>query len=215
MKQFFSFKLQGLILGLIYIFAAVHAYEPNPSAGNGPNPDRYYSLEDFKSVKKFDIHIHINTEEEHFIKQAIEDNFRFLDIVDDRPFGLPMSKQQKIAIQQLNNFPQQMAFATTFSVNEWERKDWVASTINHLKHSFAKGASAVKIWKNIGMDLRDASGKFVMVDHTRIDSVLNFLAESHIPLLGHNGEPRDCWLPLEEMTFSQGYYKDHPEYHMY
>lgn len=215
MKQFLPLKLQGLILGLLYIFAAGLAYEPHPSSGNGTNPARYYSPEDFNSVNKFDIHIHINTEQEHFIKQAIEDNFRFLDIVDDRPFGLPMAEQQKLAIHHLKNYPQQMAFATTFSVNQWDRKDWVDSTIAHLKHSFAKGASAVKIWKNIGMDLRDANGDFVMVDHPRIDSVLNFLAENHIPLLGHNGEPRDCWLPLEEMTFSQGYYKAHPEYHMY
>ena len=35
------------------------------------------------------------------------------------------------------------------------------------------------------------------------------------PILGHNGEPRDCWLPLDGMTFSQGYYRSHPEYHMY
>jgi len=91
-------------LGLLYIFAAGLAYEPHPSSGNGQNAPRYYSPEDFKSVEKFDIHIHINTEEEHFIKQAIEDNFRFLDIVDDRPFGLPMTEQQKLAIKHLNNY---------------------------------------------------------------------------------------------------------------
>jgi predicted TIM-barrel fold metal-dependent hydrolase len=108
-----------------------------------------------------------------------------------------------------------MAFATTFSVSQWDHKDWVDSTIASLKHSLAKGASAVKIWKNIGMDLRDANGAFVMVDHPRLDTVLNFLAANQIPLLGHNGEPRDCWMPLEEMTFSQGYYRAHPEYHMY
>jgi hypothetical protein len=48
---------------------------------------KYYGMEDFESVKKFDIHIHINTEEPFFIEQAQADNFQFLDIVDDRPFG--------------------------------------------------------------------------------------------------------------------------------
>ncbi len=215
MNHFFPLKLTGILLGLLYLFAAGPVQVHRISSGNSPKPGRYYSPEDFKSVKKFDVHIHINTLEEHFINQAIEDNFRFLDIVDDRPFGLPMEQQQKLAIHHLKNYPEQMAFATTFSVGEWDRKYWVDSTIAELKRSFAKGATAVKIWKNIGMDLRDASGTFVMVDHPRIDSVLNFLAENKIPLLGHNGEPRDCWMPLEEMTFSQGYYKNHPEYHMY
>jgi predicted TIM-barrel fold metal-dependent hydrolase len=67
------------------------------------------------------------------------------------------------------------------------------------------------------MDLRDENGAFVMVDHPRIDSVLTYLSRKGIPLLGHNGEPRDCWLPLEEMTTNNDrrYYGNHPEYHMY
>jgi len=182
-----------------------------------PRGDRkdYYQMEDFGVVKKFDVHIHINTSETHFIQQAIEDNFFFLDIVDDRPFGLPMDKQQELAILHLKNFPYQMKFATTFAVANWDQKDWVERTIAHLKQSLAQGAAAVKIWKNIGMDLRDEKDAFVMVDNPRIDSVLTFLSETGVSLLGHNGEPRDCWLPLEEMTFSQGYYGAHPEYHMY
>lgn len=208
-------KFPGLFLFLLFCFAGGTVREYTMNRAEDPEKDRYYKVSDFKSVAKFDIHIHINTPETHFIRQAGEDNFRFLDIVDDRPFGLPMAEQQRLAIQHLKNAPEQMAFATTFSVDHWEQKDWVARTIAHLEDSFSKGASAVKIWKNIGMDLRDASGAFVMVDHPRLDSVLNFLSRRKIPLIGHNGEPRDCWLPLEEMTFSQGYYSAHPEYHMY
>ncbi len=177
--------------------------------------EEYYGLEDFGSVKKFDVHIHINTEEDFFIAQAQADNFRFLDIVDDRPFGLPMEEQQKLAMLHLKNFPKRMVFATTFSVDDWGNEKWSENTIEKLKKSVSEGAVAVKIWKNIGMDLRDENGKFVMVDDARLDPILDFLETNNIPLLGHNGEPRDCWLPLDEMTFSQGYYSAHPEYHMY
>ncbi len=176
---------------------------------------QYYGVEDFESVKKFDVHIHINTEETFFIEQAQADNFHFLDIIDDRPFGLPMDEQQKIAMLHLKNFSKDMAIATTFSVKDWGKDDWGEKTITGLKKSFSDGAIAVKIWKNIGMDLRDENGKFVMVDDIRLDPILDYLVANNIPLLGHNGEPRDCWLPLDEMTFSQGYYGAHPEYHMY
>ena len=35
--------------------------------------------------------------------------------------------------------------------------------------------------------------------------------------MGHLGEPKNCWLPIEEMTVNndKGYYSDHPQYHMY
>ncbi len=177
--------------------------------------EQYYSMEDFAAVKKFDIHIHLNTVEELFMEQAQEDNFRFLDIIDDRPFGVPMRKQQKIAKDHLKHFSKIMAMATTFSVKDWNKADWTTNTIKSLKKSLSEGAVAVKIWKNIGMDLKDKNGEFVMVDNEQLDPILDYLVENNIPLLGHNGEPRDCWMPLEEMTFSQGYYGAHPEYHMY
>jgi predicted TIM-barrel fold metal-dependent hydrolase len=177
--------------------------------------EQFYNPEDFTSVQKFDIHVHINTEEDYFMKQARVDNFKFLDIVVDRPFGLSMDEQQKIALLHLKNFSIRMAFATTFPVNNFASEEWTQNTITGLKDAFAKGAIAVKIWKNIGMNLRDKKGKFVMVDDVRLDPILDYLADNEIPLLGHNGEPRDCWLPLDEMTFSQGYYGAHPEYHMY
>lgn len=177
--------------------------------------EEYYSLEDFKSVKKFDAHIHINTEQTSFIDIAGNDNFQFLNIIDDRPFGLSMDDQLKIAFIHLEKFRDRMALATTFKVEGWNNKDWVDNTLVHLKNAFSKGAKSVKIWKNIGMDLKDKKGNFVMVDNEQLDSILDYLTKNNITLVGHNGEPRDCWLPLDEMIFSQSYYGSHPEYHMY
>jgi predicted TIM-barrel fold metal-dependent hydrolase len=204
---------------LLPLYVLVHSPASTPAhvtriAGYA-KAETYYTLQDFSQVKKFDSHIHLNTLEPTFIKLAQRNNFHFLDIVDDRPFGLPMAGQEEIAVQDLKSFPQQMAFATTFSVKDWNDADWAEKTIESLKHSFANGAKAVKIWKNIGMSLRDKDGKFVMVDDRRLDPVLDYLEKNRIPLVGHNGEPRDCWLPLDKMTFSQDYYGAHPEYHMY
>jgi predicted TIM-barrel fold metal-dependent hydrolase len=128
---------------------------------------------------------------------------------------LTWTEQQKFAFQHLNNFPAQMEVATTFSVKGFDNKDWAENTIRDLKLSLSKGAKAVKIWKNIGMDLKDKNGKFVMLDHPKIKPVLDYLEGNKIPLIGHNGEPKDCWLPLDKMTFSKSYYGSHPEYHMY
>lgn len=202
------------VILLAAAFISVDEYARRDGASISTN-EQYYGIEDFANVKKFDIHIHINTEEEYFIQQAKADNFRFLDIVDDRPFGLPMDGQQRIAMLHLKNHPQRMAVATTFSVKNWSDSNWIENTLNGLRKSFSDGAIAVKIWKNIGMDLKDENGKFVMVDDEQLDPILDYLAENDIPLLGHNGEPLDCWLPIEEMTFNQGYYSAHPEYHMY
>jgi predicted TIM-barrel fold metal-dependent hydrolase len=80
-----------------------------------------------------------------------------------------------------------------------------------------QGARGVKIWKNIGMELTDARGSYVIVTDAAFKPIFEFLETNDIPVLAHLGEPRNCWLPLEEMTDSgdRAYYRDHPQYHMY
>ena len=39
-----------------------------------------------------------------------------------------------------------------------------------------------------------------MIDHPQFDPVFDHLQKKGIILMGHLGEPRNCWLPLDEMT---------------
>jgi predicted TIM-barrel fold metal-dependent hydrolase len=57
----------------------------------------------------------------------------------------------------------------------------------------------------------------VMIDNPRFDPVFDFIIQNKIPVLGHLGEPKNCWLPLEEMTIKgdKSYYTAFPVYHMY
>jgi len=80
-----------------------------------------------------------------------------------------------------------------------------------------RGASGIKIWKNIGMELKDQNERYVMADDQEFEPVFKYLEENKIPLLAHLGEPRNCWLPEDEMTVAgdRSYYKNNPQYHMY
>lgn len=213
MKNFRKFKYLS-VLTLFVLLQNCTQTKSSESERKSLEPE-YYTIDDFISVDKFDAHIHLNTYDTAFIKQAEEDNLRFLVIVDDRPFGITMEEQQKIVIQQLKAFPDQIAYATTFSVKDFNHDGWQDETLAYLKNSFSNGAIAVKVWKNIGMELKDKNGEFVMIDDPRFDPILDYLEKNNITLIGHLGEPRECWLPLEEMTLHKGYYSQHPEYHMY
>lgn len=175
----------------------------------------YYSTADFASITKVDAHVHIRTDDSSFVHQARLDNFRLLTIVVDEPPGI--EKQQQWAINQRNLFPEYVSFATTFPVDDWNRPGWSRKTIHRLRKSFDQGAIAVKIYKNIGMVLKDTAGHFVMIDNPRFDEVLDSLSAQGIPVIGHLGEPRDCWLPLAEMKMrsNRNYYQRNPEFHMF
>lgn len=174
----------------------------------------FCSAEDFKLMTKIDIHCHISVERHAFMDQALEYNFRILTINTDATEDLKQSidEQERMAILQRDAFPGHLAYLATFSMYGWDNDDWQQKTIQHLGKSFAKGAIGVKVWKNIGMVARDKNGKFIMIDDPKFDPIFDYLEKNGLPVCGHIGEPKNCWLPLAEMTVNNDrqYYALHP-----
>ena len=180
--------------------------------------ESYYSEGDFQSVDKADAHIHIFTESNDFIDQAGKDNFKVINIALDASNKMaPVRRQFSFCQLQQKNNPAAVETATAFSMEGWDEPDWLERNMAWLDSSFNNGAIAVKIWKNIGMVYRDKDNNLISIDHPRFDPIFEMLAEHQIPVIGHLGEPKNCWLPLEEMTTNNdsNYFRQHPEYHMY
>ncbi|HQV31119.1 MAG TPA: amidohydrolase family protein [Calditrichia bacterium] len=177
----------------------------------------YYQLADFRAVPKIDAHVHMNTGGEAFVKLAAENNFRLLTINVDYPDFPPIAEQLAVARGLLAAAPERVAFVSTFSMNGWGEPEWLGETERHLDQTFADGALGVKVWKNIGMAFRDANGENVMIDDPGFDPLFAFIKSRGKVLVGHQGEPKNCWLPAEEMTVNNDreYFKNHPQYHMY
>lgn len=178
----------------------------------------FYTAADFIRVEKIDAHVHFNTDSLVFIREAAVDKFRLLTInLDDVEEPPPMEVQQQFALREIRSYPHRIAYATTFSIREFNRSDWQAKTLAYLQNSFDSGAIAVKIYKVIGMSLHDKDGKRVMIDDPRFDPIVDFIEQHSIPVLGHLGEPRNCWLPVEKMTIrgDKNYYTHNPAYHMF
>jgi len=211
-------KFKHLCLCVLCVFLQNCAQTKKASSGEENSKSGFYTVDDFKTVEKIDAHVHVDTDQAAFIQQAKDDNFRLITINwDDANEGPPMEVQQEFAIQQLKAFPGQISYVTTFSIRNFNNDDWLERTFAYLKNSFSQGAIGVKIYKVIGMSLRDKDGKLVMIDDPRFDPLIDFIVKNNVPVVGHLGEPRNCWLPLEEMTINgdKSYFKANPEYHMY
>ena len=182
------------------------------SAGDGS-----FTMADFASVDKVDIHVHINTTDTALIDQAAADHFRLLTINVDYPDFPALAEQRRVAHALVEAHPERLAYAAAFSMQGWDEPDWQQHTIQLLDSEFAHGAVAVKVWKNIGMSFRDAKGKLVMIDDPKFDAVFEFIRRRNKVLIGHLGEPRNCWLPIEQMTVNgdKEYFREHLQYYMY
>lgn len=140
-----------------------------------------------------------------------------LTINVDYPDFPPLDRQRSVAAALGREQPGRVAWAATFSTAGFEQPGWSDATLKDLDSAFAAGAVAVKVWKNIGMSLRDGARRLVMVDDPRFAGVFDGLERRGALVLGHQGEPHNCWLPLERMTVNNDreYFRNHPAYHMY
>ena len=216
MKYFRRYKILTL-LPLAVFFQQCSQTTALKSGSEKPN-SKYYKVEDFASVEKIDAHIHVQSYADTvFIKQGEVDNFRFLNLNVYKESGKPIEKQQEFSILIMKAFPGRIAWGTTFSLENFNNDGWQQEAIEYIRNSVSKGAIAVKVWKNVGFFLKDKQGKLVMIDNPRFDPVLDYLAKNHIPLIGHLGEHKNSWLPLEKMTVNgnRDYARAHPEEHMY
>jgi len=183
-----------------------------------PEPDKtdhYYTADDFVRVPKIDAHFHYLTMDERYLKFAVSQNFRLLTPVWDGEVSI--SDQLKISNALRHSFPENYAFFTTFPADSFNTSGFADKTIALIRESIRDGATGVKVWKNIGMGIKDPAGKYVTIDDPGFDPVFRYLEENNIPVIGHLGEPKDCWLPEDKMTDPSDviYYKNNPQYYMY
>jgi predicted TIM-barrel fold metal-dependent hydrolase len=177
----------------------------------------YYSSDDFFKVKKIDVHAHVNTSNPAIVEQAKRDNVILISVNVEMPGVTPIDSQQYYVLQQRHKFPNDIYYVTTFETKTINEPGWSDRQLAYLKKSFDSGALGIKVWKIIGMTIKDKASNFIMIDNPIFDPIFNYLEQNNIPVIGHIGEPKNCWLPLDQMTTNNDrkYFTAHPEYHMY
>lgn len=205
-------KIAKTVSYLLLFSIAVSCNEPAKV-----NNEDFYTINDYPRVEKIDAHVHINTTDTLMLSLARQNNFRLISLNVDAPGYPTLPEQMNVASQHARNFPRILSFATSFDMTGFDEPAWQQSVLQYLDSSFNNGAIGVKVWKNIGMQLKDKSGGFIMIDHPRFDTIFNFIASKDKTLVGHIGEPKNCWLPLDSMTVKNDkeYFSNHPQYHMY
>jgi predicted TIM-barrel fold metal-dependent hydrolase len=167
-----------------------------------------------KSVKKIDIHNHIFSD--HPSTRAFMDewNFKMCNIATDAYYALaPLTydHQREVSKEICSARPRYYAWITTFGMEDRAEPDWTEKVIKQLKDDFDKGAVGVKVWKNIGMEFKNADGKYIHIDDPMFTPILDFIEKENKTFIPHIAEPIQAW------TFPEpnNYWDRHPEFSCY
>ncbi len=188
---------------------------------NQSRPGNQMTMEELEKMPKIDVHAHLGEDagkgEEQFISLLTKHHLKWLDICTMGTDWKKMQSQIARADQFHKDHAAQISWATSFNLENWGSKDWTETSVGTIKQGFTQGAVAVKVWKEIGMVVKDPDGHYVMIDDARFDPLFDYIESRGKTLVAHIGEPRNCWLPLEEMTVDSDrhYFKENPQYHSY
>lgn len=128
-----------------------------------------------------------------------------------RPGGIDYSAF--IALAQAH--PRHFAWCTGIDTPDFSDDRYVEKTIAQLDRDFESGALACKIWKNIGMEAKDAGGQYLQIDHPIFTPIFAHLERRQKPALLHMAEPLQAWQKLEPGGVYTQYYARNPQYHLY
>lgn len=74
---------------------------------------------------------------------------------------------------------------------------FVALSLERIERLVAEGIVGFKLWKDLGLVVRDASGELIRVDDARLAPIFERLGELKIPVMVHIGDPEAFFLPID------------------
>tara|TARA_B100001093_G_scaffold25211_3_gene22232 strand:- start:5418 stop:6596 length:1179 start_codon:yes stop_codon:yes gene_type:complete len=87
------------------------------------------------------------------------------------------------------NFPDRFGVFVNLDLSKIGRKNFKSNTEKYLENASKIGATGLKIYKNLGLNLKDGEGNRVKVDDNRLQFIWEKCAELNFPILIHSGEP--------------------------
>ena len=73
--------------------------------------------------------------------------------------------------------------------NKIDDEDFAKNNVEMIKDAVKQGVIGLKVYKNLGLNLKDNSGERVKVDDKRLNPIWEVCGELNIPILIHSGEP--------------------------
>ncbi|GAB3972682.1 hypothetical protein GCM10028806_25080 [Spirosoma terrae] len=208
--------MKSLIYLPVFLLAGVVACgQPKPT-----QPDMPLGFEEYDPVSTLKVPEHKLTRSKypfidvhnHQYQMDREDLSKLIAQMDDLNMGLMINlsgrgfsnseaESTKFFDNALANIqksnPKRLALFTNLNFSNVDDKNWTAIAVKTLEDDVKKGAHGLKIYKNLGFNVKDDKGKRVRVDDPRLDPVWAKCGELGVPVLIHTADPKSFWDPMD------------------
>ena len=183
------------------------------------------SIRDFIAINPIDSHTHERQNVPDLYGMLKRWHLHILNIVvvDDTVSNGSLEPQRTEALSVVRASDGHVTLCTTFDPYKLKDRDFANEAIKQINQDFTLGAVAVKLWKNVGMEIKRADGTFALPDDPIFEPIYKDIEEHHRTLITHVAEPDSCWIhPAADdqsyigvlLRYALSYYKKHPEWDM-
>jgi predicted TIM-barrel fold metal-dependent hydrolase len=106
----------------------------------------------------------------------------------------------------------------TFARLDWsdtKTPGWGERMGASLADSVRRGAGGLKLWKDIGLRVRDERDELIFLDDERLEPLWDALAETGVPALIHTADPVAFFQPLDSRNERVEELLRHPDWHFH
>ena len=111
--------------------------------------------------------------------------------------GLWGDKLQTVIDKMVKPYPDRFMVFTQIDYSKIDDRNFAAESVAQLDDAVRRGARGVKVLKDLGLGVKDKSGKFIPVDDPRLDPIWEECGKLGIPVAIHTTDPEAFFTPID------------------
>jgi len=205
-------------------------YKPAPDAAHKktlllkdfhPQPMLHVPVHEVKRAKfpLIDVHTHTNdamgigdqVDPAQLVAMMDRNNIRTIVILT----GLWGEKLQKVIDSMVKPYPGRFVVFTQIDWSKIDDPNFSDVMVKQIDDSVRRGARGLKILKELGLGVRDKSGRLVTIDDPRLDPVWEECGRLGIPVAIHVADPEAFFRPIDASNERYEELIEHPDWSFY
>ncbi len=170
----------------------------------------------FSALQPIDSHTHIYQAAPAFNAMLDKLHLHVIDIlVAHTADQKDLDTERKQAWEFIRSSGGHASLCSTFDPFVYRENNFAQNAESEINRDFAQGAVAIKIWKNIGEQVKDDKGNYLMPDSPIFQPIYKDIAAHNKTLIAHVADPNTIWEPPNRDAPDYGYYMHNPQWYMY
>jgi uncharacterized protein len=167
----------------------------------------------------FDVHQHVNDAmgiEGHVPPAELIERMDQLNIKTIVTLtGMWGDKLQHVIDEMVKPYPGRFLVFTQLDWSKINDPDFSAEMVRQVDDGVRRGARGLKVLKDLGLGVRDKTGKLITVDDPRLDPVWEECGRLGIPVFIHSADPEAFFHPIDATNELYEQLVEHPDWSFY